>query len=139
MILSKVEKVPVRVCDCKYALQWLRKMLTSLLFIKLPQYTYSRLRRQNVHEAELASGKGWLHDGLAKFNALAHLVKNDRLLRGKPFNHALYKVFVHWRRRHAKPDQNMETKIQKAEQYDDTDNDELSDSDCVMDVNVIQV
>jgi hypothetical protein len=34
----------------------------------------------------------------------------------------------------------METKIQKAEPaYDDMDNDELSNSDCVMDTNMIQV
>ena len=68
------------------------------------------------------------------------LVKNDRVLCGTAFNHALYKVFVvHRRRRHTKPDRNMETKIQKAEPYDDMDNDDLSDSDCVIDTNVIQV
>ena len=33
----------------------------------------------------------------------------------------------------------METKIQKAEPYDDMDNNELSNSDCVMGTNVIQV
>jgi hypothetical protein len=33
----------------------------------------------------------------------------------------------------------METKMQKAEPYDDVDNDELSDSDCVIGTNVIQV
>ncbi len=33
----------------------------------------------------------------------------------------------------------METKIQKEEPYDDMDNDELSNSDCVMDTNLIQV
>ena len=104
-----------------------------------PQYTHSRLRRQQVQEAELASGSGWSHEGLAKLNELAQLVKNERVLRGKAFNHALYKVFVHRRRRHTKPDRNMETKIQKAEPYDDMDNDDLSDSDCVMDTNVIQV
>jgi hypothetical protein len=95
------------------------------------------LRHQQVQEAELASGSGWLHEGLAKFNELAQLVKNDRVLCGKAFNHALYKVFVHRRRRDTKPDRNLETKVQKAELYDDMDNDALSDSDCVMDTNVI--
>lgn len=134
-----VDDVPVRVLSCEYVLHLLSKILTTRLFMKLPQYTYSRLRRQHVHDAELASGSGWSHDGLAKFNELAQLVKNDRLLRGKSFNHALYKVFVHRRRKHTKPDRNIETKVQKAEPYDDMDNDELSDSDCGMDTNVIQV
>ena len=98
-----------------------------------------RLRCQQVQEAELGSGSGWLHEGLAKFNELAQFVKNDRVLRGKAFNHALYQVFVHRRRRDTKPDWNIETKIQKAEPYDDIVNDDLSNSDCVMDTNVIQV
>ncbi len=55
----------------------------------------------------------------------------------KHFSHALYKV--HRRRRYTKPDWNMETKIPKAEPYKDMDNDDLSDSDCVMDTNMIQV
>ena len=80
-----------------------------------------------------------MHEGLAKFNELAQLVKNDRVLRGKAFNHALYNVFVHRHRRHTKPDWNMETKIQNAEPYDDMDNDDLSNSDDVMRTNVIQV
>jgi hypothetical protein len=79
-----------------------------------------------------------LHEGLAKLNELAQLVKNDRVLRGKALNHVLYKVFVHRRRRQTKPDQDMETKIQKAEPYDDMDNDEVSNSDCVIDTNMIQ-
>jgi hypothetical protein len=49
-----------------------------------------RLRRQQNQEAKLASGSGWSHEGLAKFNELAQLVKNDRVLRGEAFNHALY-------------------------------------------------
>ncbi len=86
-----------------------------------------------MHEAELASGSGWLHDGLVKFNELAQLVKHDRLLCGKHFNHALYEVFVQRHRKHTKPDWNMETKIQKAEPYDNMDNnDQLSNKNCVM-------
>ena len=112
-------------------------MLTNHFCTHCLQYTHSRLRRQQVHEAERASGSSWSHEGLANFNELAQLVKNDQLLRYKAFNHALYKVFVHRRRRQTKPDQDMETKIQKAEPYDDMDNDALSDSDCVMDTNVI--
>jgi hypothetical protein len=134
-----VDEVPVRVWSCQYVLHLLNQVLTICLFMKLPQYTYSRLRHQHVHDAKLASGSGWSHDGLAKLNELAQLVKNDRLLRGKPFNHALYKVFVHRRHKHKKPDRNMETKMQKAEPYDDMDNDKLSDSDCVIRTNVIQV
>jgi hypothetical protein len=97
------------------------------------------LRRQQVQETQLASGSGWLHEGLAKFNELAQLVKNDRVLRGKAFNHALYKVFVHRRRQHTNPDRNMETKIQKAEPYDNMANDELSNSNCVINTNAIRV
>jgi hypothetical protein len=96
------------------------------------------LRCQN-QEAELASGSGWSHEGLAKFNEFAQLDKNDRVLCGKAFNHALYKVIVHRRRRHTKPNRNIETKIQKAEPYNDMDNDDLSDSDDVMRTHVIQV
>ena len=98
------------------------------------RFTEKRTDRQNV------SKKLWTGNYvLAKFNELAQLVKNDRLLRGKPFNHALYKVFVHRRHKHKKPDRNMETKMQKAEPYDDMDNDKLTDSDCVIGTNVIQV
>jgi hypothetical protein len=99
------------------------------------------LRENMVHYVHLIDtyAPSVVYEGMAKFNELAQLVKNDRVLRGKAFNHALYKVFVHRRRRHTKPNRNMETKIQKAEPYDDMDNDDLSDSDDVMRTNVIQV
>jgi hypothetical protein len=71
-------------------------MLINGFCTQCPQYTHLHLRRQQVNEAELASESGWSHEGLARFNELAQLVKNDRVwLRGKEFNHALYKVFVH--------------------------------------------
>ena len=65
----------------------------------MPQYTFSRVRRQSDKTAEIESGSGWSRKGLDKFNAIADMVKNDREL---TFNSELYKVFKNMRKWKAK-------------------------------------
>jgi hypothetical protein len=73
-----------------------------LRFIKVPQYTFSRVRRQYDKTTESEIGSGWSCEGLEKFNAIADMVKKDRELRDATFNSELNKVFKNTRKRKAK-------------------------------------
>jgi hypothetical protein len=48
-----------------------------LRFIKVPQYTFSRVRHQYNKTTQSESGSGWSRKGLEKFNAIADMVKKD--------------------------------------------------------------
>jgi hypothetical protein len=97
-----------------------------LRFIKVPQYTFSRVRRQYDKTTQSESGSGWSREGLEKFNAIADMVKKDRELRGATFNSELYKVFKNTRKRKAKSNRVIDPTKQKPLIYDDMDDDDDS-------------
>ena len=94
--------------------------------IKVPQYTFSRVRRQYDKTTESESGSGWSREGLEQFNAIADMVKKDRELRGATFNSELYKVFKNTRKRKAKNNRVIDPKKQRPLIYDDMDDDDDS-------------
>jgi hypothetical protein len=97
-----------------------------LLFTKVPQYTFSRVRRQFDKTAESESGSGWSRESLEKFNAIADMVRKDWVLCGATFNSELYKVLKNTRKRKAKSNQGIDPKKQRPLIYDDMDNDDDS-------------
>jgi hypothetical protein len=105
----------------------------TFAFHKVPQYTYSRVRRQYDKYTERESGSGWSREGLEKFNEIANMVKEDRKLRGATFNSELYKVFKNTRKRKVKGDRALDPKKQKPLIYDDMDDDD--DDSCQEDKN----
>ena len=102
--------------------------LTQYIFasIKVPRYTFSRVRRQSDKITESESGSGWSREGLEKFNAIAEMVKQDRELRGATFNSELYKVFKNMRKRKAKSNRGIDPKKQRPLIYDDMDDEDDS-------------
>ena len=97
-----------------------------LRFIKVPQYTLSRVRRQYDKTTESESGSGWSREGLEQFNAIADMVKKDREFRGTTFNSELYKVFKNTRKRKAKSSRGVDPKKQRPLIYDDMDDEDDS-------------
>jgi hypothetical protein len=57
-------------------------------------------------------GSGWSREGLAKFNAIANMVKKDRELCGATINSKLYKVFKNMRKRKAKSNRGIDKKTE---------------------------
>ena len=97
-----------------------------LRFIKVPQYTFSRVRRQYDKTTQSESGSGWSCEGLEKFNAIADMDKKDRELRGATFNSELYKVFKNTRKRKAKSNRVIDPTKQRPLIYDNMDDDDDS-------------
>jgi hypothetical protein len=95
-----------------------------LRFIKVPQYTFSRVRRQYDKTTQSESGSGWSREGLEKFNAIADMVKKDRELCGATFNSELYKVFKNTRKRKAKSNRVIDPTKQRPLIYDNMDDDD---------------
>jgi hypothetical protein len=92
----------------------------------VPQYTFSRVRRQYDKTTQSESGSGWSREGLEKFKAIAEMVKKDRELRGATFNSELYKVFKNTRKRKAKSNRVIDPTKQRPFIYDDMDDDDNS-------------
>ena len=66
------------------------------VFGQVPKYTYSRISRQ---QSVASGGSGWSNEGIQKYNAMHHLVSNDRGLHGEAFNKELLKVHQARRKR----------------------------------------
>ena len=99
---------------------------THLHFIKVPQYTFSRVRRQYVKTTQNESGSGWSREGLEKFNGIADMVNKDLELCGATFNSELYKVFKNTRKCKAKSNHVIDPKKQRPLIYDNMDDDDDS-------------
>ena len=97
-----------------------------LRFIKVPQYTFSRVQRQYDKTTQSESGSGWSHEGLEIFNAIADMVKKDQELCGATFNSELYKVFKNTRKRKAKSNRVIDPTKQRPLIYDNMDDDDDS-------------
>jgi hypothetical protein len=111
-----------------------------LRFIKVLQYTFSRVRRQYDKTTQSESGFGWSREGLEKFNAIADMVKKDRELCGATLNSELYKVFKNTRKRKAKSNRVIDPTKQRPLIYDDMDdNDDSGQEDTNEHVSFVQV
>jgi hypothetical protein len=103
-----------------------------MLYIKVPQYTFSKVQSHYDKNTESESGSGWSCEGLENFNAIAEMGKNDWELCGATFSSKLYKVFKNTKKSKAKTNCRIDPKKQRPLIYYDIDNDDDSEQEDTM-------